>query len=85
MPTQTTDAGVPSDYDPSQYPAFAVTVDVVSHPAARAAVTSESTAATRRRVFARTRWATGSTVATAEWLVSKHHSSRCLRLSCNKG
>ena len=29
MPTKTTDAGVPSDYDPSQYPAFAVTVDVV--------------------------------------------------------
>jgi 8-oxo-dGTP diphosphatase len=27
--TKTTDPGVPSDYDPSQFPAFAVTVDVV--------------------------------------------------------
>jgi 8-oxo-dGTP diphosphatase len=29
MPTKTTDPGVPQDYDPSQFPAFAVTVDVV--------------------------------------------------------
>ncbi len=29
MPTKTTDPGVPADYDPSQFPAFAVTVDVV--------------------------------------------------------
>jgi 8-oxo-dGTP diphosphatase len=27
--TKTSDAGVPADYDPSQFPAFAVTVDVV--------------------------------------------------------
>jgi 8-oxo-dGTP diphosphatase len=27
--TKTSDAGVPADYDPSQYPAFAVTVDAV--------------------------------------------------------
>jgi 8-oxo-dGTP diphosphatase len=29
MATKTTDAGVPAGYDPSQFPAFAVTVDVV--------------------------------------------------------
>jgi 8-oxo-dGTP diphosphatase len=29
MTTRTSDPGVPSDYDPSQFPAFAVTVDVV--------------------------------------------------------
>ena len=29
MPTKTRDPGVPADYDPSQFPAFAVTVDVV--------------------------------------------------------
>src|SRR5438309_11182636 len=29
MKTKTTDPGVPADYDPSQFPAFAVTVDVV--------------------------------------------------------
>jgi ADP-ribose pyrophosphatase len=29
MRTKTRDAGVPVDYDPSQFPAFAVTVDVV--------------------------------------------------------
>jgi 8-oxo-dGTP diphosphatase len=29
MTTQTSDSGVPDDYDPSQFPAFAVTVDVV--------------------------------------------------------
>ena len=29
MVTKTGDAGVPADYDPSQFPAFAVTVDVV--------------------------------------------------------
>ena len=29
MTTRTTDPGVPADYDPSQFPAFAVTVDVV--------------------------------------------------------
>jgi 8-oxo-dGTP diphosphatase len=29
MTTKTTDPGVPPDYDPSQFPAFAVTVDVV--------------------------------------------------------
>jgi 8-oxo-dGTP diphosphatase len=29
MSTKTTDPGVPQDYDPSQFPAFAVTVDVV--------------------------------------------------------
>jgi 8-oxo-dGTP diphosphatase len=29
MKTKTTDVGVPPDYDPSQFPAFAVTVDVV--------------------------------------------------------
>jgi 8-oxo-dGTP diphosphatase len=29
LPTKTTDPGVPADYDPSQFPAFAVTVDVV--------------------------------------------------------
>jgi 8-oxo-dGTP diphosphatase len=29
MPTKTSDPGVPPDYDPSQFPAFAVTVDVV--------------------------------------------------------
>jgi 8-oxo-dGTP diphosphatase len=29
MTTRTTDPGVPPDYDPSQFPAFAVTVDVV--------------------------------------------------------
>jgi 8-oxo-dGTP diphosphatase len=27
--TKTRDAGVPVDYDPSRFPAFAVTVDVV--------------------------------------------------------
>ena len=29
MTTKTSDRGVPTDYDPSQFPAFAVTVDVV--------------------------------------------------------
>ena len=29
MKTKTSDAGVPADYDPSQFPAFAVTVDAV--------------------------------------------------------
>ena len=29
VPTKTTNPGVPPDYDPSQFPAFAVTVDVV--------------------------------------------------------
>jgi len=29
MPTKTRDPGVPTDYDPSRFPAFAVTVDVV--------------------------------------------------------
>jgi 8-oxo-dGTP diphosphatase len=29
VPTKTNDPGVPADYDPSQFPAFAVTVDVV--------------------------------------------------------
>lgn len=29
MPTKTSDPGVPADYDPSQFPTFAVTVDVV--------------------------------------------------------
>ena len=29
MKTKTGDPGVPPDYDPSQFPAFAVTVDVV--------------------------------------------------------
>src|SRR5438132_9852780 len=29
MKTKTTDPGVPADYDPSQFPALAVTVDVV--------------------------------------------------------
>src|SRR6202521_3835818 len=29
VPTKTRDRGVPPNYDPSQYPAFAVTVDVV--------------------------------------------------------
>jgi 8-oxo-dGTP diphosphatase len=29
VPTKTEDAGVPPDYDPGQFPAFAVTVDVV--------------------------------------------------------
>ncbi|MFY9580839.1 MAG: NUDIX domain-containing protein [Gaiellaceae bacterium] len=29
MTTKTSDAGVPEDYDPSQFPAFAVTVDVI--------------------------------------------------------
>jgi hypothetical protein len=52
-----------------------VTVDEVSHPAATMALTSERTAAANRRVFARTKSAPGSTVATAEWLLSKHHSS----------
>ena len=62
------------------------TVDEVSQPATTIALTSESTAATTRRVFARTRSATGSTVATAEWLLSKHHSSSVgVRLSHNKG
>jgi len=51
------------------------TVDEVSQPAATIAQTSDSTAATNRRVVARTRSATGSTVATAEWLLSKQHSS----------
>ena len=29
VPTKTTDPGVPPDYDPSQFPAFAVAVDIV--------------------------------------------------------
>ena len=29
MTTKTSDPGVPADYDPAQFPAFAVTVDVV--------------------------------------------------------
>src|ERR687891_2959292 len=29
MTTRTSDSGLPADYDPSQFPAFAVTVDVV--------------------------------------------------------
>jgi len=29
MVTRTPDPGVPADYDPAQFPAFAVTVDVV--------------------------------------------------------
>ena len=62
------------------------TVDEVSHPTTTIALTSESTAATNRRVFARTRSAVGSTVATAEWLLSKHHSSSVgIRLSHNMG
>jgi hypothetical protein len=51
------------------------TVDEVSQPAAMIAVTSESTAATKKRVFARTRLATGSTVPTAECVGSKRHST----------
>src|SRR4030095_9432926 len=51
------------------------TVDVVSQPAATIAQTRDSNAATNRRVFAGTRSASGSTVPTAEWLLSKQHSS----------
>ena len=62
------------------------TVDEVSQPPAIIAQTSDSTAATNRRVVARTRSATGSTVPTAEWLLSKPHSSPVgFRLSHNKG
>jgi len=51
------------------------TVDDVSHPAATIAATRETTAATKRRAFRRTRWATGATLPTAEWLLSKRHST----------
>ena len=55
------------------------TVDDVSHPATTIAATSDTTA-TNRREFARTSSVTGDTVPTAEWLVSKHHSTYTRRL-----
>lgn len=63
------------------------TVDVVSHAAATIAATNDTTAATATRDFARTRWARmrwakGVTLPTAEWLLSKRHSTvDCCRLS----
>jgi len=57
------------------------TVDDVSHPAATIAATSDTTAATKRRDLTRTRWATGATLPTAEWLLSNHHSTVPCRLS----
>src|SRR5688572_23073911 len=51
------------------------TLEDVSQPPATMAMTRKRTAATTRRVLRRTRLATGSSVATAEWLRSKHHST----------
>src|SRR5688500_13745206 len=57
------------------------TLEDVSHPPVTTAATRERTTATKRRALARTRSVTGSTIATAERLRSKHHSTVCPRLS----
>jgi hypothetical protein len=52
--------------------------DDVSQPATIAAAATKHTAVTKRRIVGWTRLATGSTVVTADWQLSKRHSMSAL-------